>query len=58
MLNCSTAEEYQAKVNRIYTLLARFGLCPSNKTHRGYLVYQVRNARSESEGTADNGFFI
>jgi len=31
MLNCSTAEEYQAKVNRIYTLLARFGLCPSNK---------------------------
>jgi hypothetical protein len=31
MLNCSTAEEYQAKVNRIYTLLARFGLCPCNK---------------------------
>ena len=31
MLNCSTAEEYQAKVDRIYTLLARFGLCPSNK---------------------------
>ena len=31
MLNCSTAKEYQAKVNRIYTLLAQFGLCPSNK---------------------------
>jgi hypothetical protein len=31
MLNCSTSEEYQAKVNRIYTLLARFGLCPCNK---------------------------
>jgi hypothetical protein len=31
MLNCSNAEEYRAKVNRIHTLLARFGLCPSNK---------------------------
>ena len=31
MLNCSTAEEYQAKVNRIYTLLARFGICQNNK---------------------------
>jgi hypothetical protein len=31
MLNCSNAQEYRAKVDRIYTLLARFGLCPSNK---------------------------
>jgi hypothetical protein len=31
MLNCSTAEEYQAKVNRIFTLLARFRICQNNK---------------------------
>jgi hypothetical protein len=31
MLNCLTAEEYNAKVDRIYTLLARFGLCQNNK---------------------------
>jgi hypothetical protein len=31
MLNCSTAKEHQAKVNRIFALLARFGLCLSNK---------------------------
>jgi hypothetical protein len=31
MLNCSTAEEFQSKVNRIFELLARFGLCQSNK---------------------------
>jgi hypothetical protein len=31
MLNCSTAEEYQTKVNRIYTLLARFRICQNNK---------------------------
>jgi hypothetical protein len=31
MLNCSNAEEYRAKVDRIYTRLARFGLCPNNK---------------------------
>jgi hypothetical protein len=31
MLNCSNEQEYRAKVDRIYTLLARFGLCPSNK---------------------------
>jgi hypothetical protein len=30
-LNCESAEKYQAKVNRIYTLLARFGLCLLNK---------------------------
>jgi hypothetical protein len=31
MLNCSTAEEFQAKVNRIFGLLARFGICQNNK---------------------------
>jgi hypothetical protein len=31
MLNCSTAEEYKAKVNRIYALLARFRICQNNK---------------------------
>ena len=31
MLNCSTALEYRTKVDRIYTLLARFGLCLNNK---------------------------
>ena len=31
MLNCQSGEEYQAKVKSIYTLLARFGICPSNK---------------------------
>jgi hypothetical protein len=31
MLNCSTAQEYQAKVNRIFTLLARFRICQNNK---------------------------
>jgi hypothetical protein len=31
MLNCSNAQEYRTKVERIYTLLTRFGLCPSNK---------------------------
>ena len=31
MLNCSAAEEYRAQVNRIFTLLARFGVCKSNK---------------------------
>jgi len=31
MLNCSAAEEYRAKVNRIFTLLARFGVCKNNK---------------------------
>jgi hypothetical protein len=31
MLNCLSAQEYRTKVERIYTLLARFGLCPSNK---------------------------
>jgi hypothetical protein len=31
LLDCSTAEEYQAKVNRIFALLARFHICHSNK---------------------------
>jgi hypothetical protein len=31
MLNCANAQEYRTKVARIYTRLARFGLCPSNK---------------------------
>jgi hypothetical protein len=31
MLNCSAANEYQEKVDRIYALLAPLGLCPSNK---------------------------
>jgi len=31
MLNCSTAEEYEKKVNRIFRLLARFGVCQNNK---------------------------
>jgi len=31
LVNCATAEEYEAKVSRIYALLARFGLCQSNK---------------------------
>jgi hypothetical protein len=31
MLNCSNAQEYRQKVNRIHTLLGRFGICPSNK---------------------------
>jgi hypothetical protein len=31
MLKYSTAQEYQAKVNRIFTLLARFGICQNNK---------------------------
>jgi hypothetical protein len=31
MLNCPNAQEYRATVGRIYTLLARFGLCPGNK---------------------------
>jgi hypothetical protein len=31
MLNCANAQEYRTKVDRIYTLLARFGLCRNNK---------------------------
>jgi hypothetical protein len=31
MLNCLSAQEYRTKVARIYTLLAQFGLCLSNK---------------------------
>ena len=31
MLNCSNAQEYRTKVERIYSLLARFGICSSNK---------------------------
>ena len=31
MLNCSKAEEFRAKVSRIFELLARFGLCQNNK---------------------------
>jgi hypothetical protein len=31
MLNCLTAQEYRATIGHIYKLLARFGLCPSNK---------------------------
>jgi hypothetical protein len=31
MLDCSAAEEYRAKVNRIFTLLSRFRVCQSNK---------------------------
>jgi len=31
MLNCANAQEYRVTVDRIYRLLARFGLCPSNK---------------------------
>jgi hypothetical protein len=31
MLNCTTAAEYQAKVNKIFVLLARFLICQSNK---------------------------
>ena len=31
MLNCSNSEEYREKVNRVHTLLGRFGICPSNK---------------------------
>ncbi len=30
-LDCLNAEEYRAKVERIYALLARFGLDPNNK---------------------------
>jgi hypothetical protein len=30
-LNCENAQEYQTKVNCIYTLLARFGICQNNK---------------------------
>ena len=30
-LNCEGAKEYEAKVERIYTLLARFGICQNNK---------------------------
>jgi hypothetical protein len=30
-LNCDSAEEYTEKVCRIYTLLARFGICQNNK---------------------------
>jgi hypothetical protein len=30
-LDCDTAEEYRAMVNRIYTRLAQFGLCLNNK---------------------------
>jgi hypothetical protein len=31
LLDCSTAEEYRPKVNRVFTLLARFSICQSNK---------------------------
>jgi hypothetical protein len=31
LLNCSNAQEYRTKVERIYSLLARFGICSSNK---------------------------
>jgi hypothetical protein len=31
MVNCPNAQDYRATVNRIYRLLARFGLCLSNK---------------------------
>jgi hypothetical protein len=31
MVNCSNAQEYRTKVDRIYSLLARFGICPNNK---------------------------
>jgi hypothetical protein len=31
MLDCSRAEEYRTKVNRIFTLLSRFRVCQSNK---------------------------
>jgi hypothetical protein len=31
MLNCSNAQEYRAKVEQIHALLARLGICPSNK---------------------------
>jgi hypothetical protein len=31
MLNCLNAKEYRTKTDRIYTLLARFGICPGNK---------------------------
>jgi len=31
MLDCTNVQEYRTKVDRIYTRLARFGLCPSNK---------------------------
>jgi hypothetical protein len=31
LLNCSSAQEYQEKVNCIHTLLGRFGICQSNK---------------------------
>jgi len=30
-LDCADAADYRSKVDRIYTLLARFGLCQSNK---------------------------
>jgi hypothetical protein len=31
MLNCANAKEYREPIDRIYKLLARFGICPSNK---------------------------
>ena len=31
MVNSQNAQDYRATVDRIYTLLARFGLCPGNK---------------------------
>ena len=30
-VNCANPEEYRTKVDRIYSLLARFGICSSNK---------------------------
>src|SRR5262249_59015543 len=31
MLNCSNAQEYRTKVERIYSLLAQFGICSGSK---------------------------
>jgi hypothetical protein len=45
MLNCESAEECEAKVARIYTLLARFGICRNNKNP--WRMSRLSGAQSE-----------
>jgi hypothetical protein len=44
-LNCENVGEYQKLVARIYELLARFGLCLSNKTHHAFRVCRTRSVK-------------
>ena len=57
-LDSADAADYHSKVDRIYTLLSRFGLVKATRTNPAFHACQARSVRSESRETVRNGFTI